>query len=221
MANLAIKGHPTRGEEVIKILEMLGGVNKHHRKGNIPSWCYYIGHLTYIYGNSDVLNEYLTFTLEEFIEKFPYKVGDKVKYINNIFDIKSSQWDSEKNTVIYYIDADWSAGYVVETDNLQPYKEETMDKVNKAVFDANAQCCDIMNHLIKEETIEQCKSVMTAKKLIDRIKDINIISHDIPIYVDMKEVKSIDLIGNEKYGAAILISTQEGIKIGQHESTKM
>lgn len=28
-----------------------------------------------------------------------------------------------------------------------------MDKVNKAVFDANAQCCDIMNHLIKEETM--------------------------------------------------------------------
>jgi glutaredoxin-related protein len=37
---------------------------------------------------------------------------------------------------------------------LQPYKKETMDKVNKAVFDANAQCCDIMNHLIKKETME-------------------------------------------------------------------
>ena len=32
-----------------------------------------------------------------------------------------------------------------------------MDKVNKAVFDANAQCCDIMNHLIKEETMEEIK----------------------------------------------------------------
>lgn len=62
---------------------------------------------------------------------------------------------------------------------------------------------------------------MTAKRLIDRIKDMNISTHDIPIYVDMKEVKSVDLIGNEKYGAAILISTQEGIKIGQHEPTKM
>lgn len=96
-----------------------------------------------------------------------------------------------------------------------------MDKVNKAVFNTNAQCCDSMNNLIKEGTIEQCKSVMTAKKLIDKIKDINITSHDIPIYVDMKEVKRIDLIGNEKYGAAILISTEEGIKIRKHESTKM
>lgn len=30
-----------------------------------------------------------------------------------------------------------------------------MDKVNKAVFDANAQCCDIINNLIKEETMEK------------------------------------------------------------------
>lgn len=33
--------------------------------------------------------------------------------------------------------------------------EESIDKVNKAVFDANAQCCDIMNNLIKEETMEE------------------------------------------------------------------
>jgi hypothetical protein len=38
---------------------------------------------------------------------------------------------------------------------LQPYKEETMDKINKAIFDTNAQCCDISNRLIKEETMEE------------------------------------------------------------------
>lgn len=32
--NLAIKGHPTRGKEVIEILEMLGGKNKFNFKGN-------------------------------------------------------------------------------------------------------------------------------------------------------------------------------------------
>ena len=30
-----------------------------------------------------------------------------------------------------------------------------MDKANKAVFDANAQCCDIMNDLIKRKTMEE------------------------------------------------------------------
>lgn len=34
-------------------------------------------------------------------------------------------------------------------------KEEAMDKVNKAIFDTNAQCCDISNRLIKEETMEE------------------------------------------------------------------
>ena len=39
--------------------------------------------------------------------------------------------------------------------NLQSYKEETMEEVNKAIFDTNAQCCDISNRLIKEETMEK------------------------------------------------------------------
>ena len=65
---------------------------------------------------------------------------------------------------------------------------------------------------------------MTAKGLIDKIKGINITSHDIPILVDMKEIKSVNLIGNDKFGAAILISTEESIKINtdgiQHRKTK-
>lgn len=47
---------------------------------------------------------------------------------------------------------------VVEANNI----EESIDKTNKIIFETNAQCCDIMNNLIKEETIEkesikQCK----------------------------------------------------------------
>ena len=33
MVQLAIKGHMTRGEEVIKILEMLGGTNENNCRG--------------------------------------------------------------------------------------------------------------------------------------------------------------------------------------------
>lgn len=36
MANLAIKGHATRGSEVIELLEMLGGINKYKHKGFMP-----------------------------------------------------------------------------------------------------------------------------------------------------------------------------------------
>lgn len=31
---LVIKGHPTKGNKVIEILEMLGGINVHHHSGN-------------------------------------------------------------------------------------------------------------------------------------------------------------------------------------------
>ena len=128
MSNLAIKGHKHRGKEVIQILEMLGGKNVSQHKGNSDK--------LYIIQDGEIHLNFTTFsycfkvfTIEEFFEKFPYKVGDKVKYINNVFFIKSLQWDSDKNTIIYYIDADWSAGYVVEADELQPHKEqETMEE---------------------------------------------------------------------------------------------
>ena len=77
MANLAIKGHPTRGKEVIEILEMLGGKQFESYNGNEVNWCYTIidGSIDWDYPS----DKYKVFSLEEFLEKFPYKVGDKVK----------------------------------------------------------------------------------------------------------------------------------------------
>ena len=81
--NLAIKGHSTRGNEVIKLLEMIGGNNIYNFSGD-DSYAYYviegcqnaIRAGEYIFGDED---KYF-FTLEEFLEKFPFKVGDKVVY---------------------------------------------------------------------------------------------------------------------------------------------
>lgn len=61
------------------------------------------------------------------------------------------EWEDTNNRVI---DKLQGMGWY-NTSELQPYKEEAMDKVNKAIFDTNAQCCDIMNHLIKKETMEE------------------------------------------------------------------
>lgn len=36
--------------------------------------------------------------------------------------------------------------------------KENIGKTNKIIFETNAQCCDIMNNLIKEETIENLKN---------------------------------------------------------------
>ena len=42
MSKIAIKGHPTRGKEVIELLEMLGGVDWHGFAGNRLDSAYYI-----------------------------------------------------------------------------------------------------------------------------------------------------------------------------------
>ena len=81
---LAIKGHPTRGKEVIELLEMMGGNNKWIYKGS-DGFVYFIEendkYITYC-GKECIKNtgEYIIYELEEFLEKYPYKVGDKVVY---------------------------------------------------------------------------------------------------------------------------------------------
>ena len=77
---LAIKGHPTRGHEVIKLLEMLGGKNTYGYTGDMESLYFSIYNDAIIYGSDrSFLNDiYVFFTLEEFLEKYPFKVNDKV-----------------------------------------------------------------------------------------------------------------------------------------------
>ena len=80
---LAIKGHSTRGKEVIELLEMMGGKNIYNFSG-FDDYAYYviagcqnkIKAGEYIFGDEDMH----LFTLEEFLEKYPFKVGDKVVY---------------------------------------------------------------------------------------------------------------------------------------------
>ena len=161
MANLAIKGHATRGKEVIEILEILGGKNKYSHFGESESYFFFIQDGIIDCDEVRYADGYLIFTIEEFLEKFPYKVGDKVKtslhLANYIGTVKRMRWEQNKNVIIY--DVEWSdankSTLTYYAQGLQLYKEETMDKANKAVFDANAQCCDMMNDLIKEETMEE------------------------------------------------------------------
>ena len=74
---IAIQGHPTRGEEVIKILESLGGLNSISLSGTNSNRYYFI------YDNNVIMNvfynaNYKIYTLEEFEKEFPFKIGDKV-----------------------------------------------------------------------------------------------------------------------------------------------
>jgi hypothetical protein len=97
---LAIKGHFTRGKEVIELLEMLGGVNgKINKKTgetyniyngryfideicNVREVAYYIDFESQIrcIDIKDITTNFIVYSLEMFFETFPFKVGDKVVY---------------------------------------------------------------------------------------------------------------------------------------------
>ena len=74
---LAIKGHPTRGKEVIELLEMLGGKNPYNYRGNYEKY-YLVSQDNSIYLLDYLPKDVVAYTLEEFEELYPYKVGDKV-----------------------------------------------------------------------------------------------------------------------------------------------
>ena len=91
-----------------------------------------------------LMNE--VFILEEFLVKYPYKVGDKVfyKYDNKTYFIRKMFWENGK--VLYELsDEVYSDSlpdtliFDVDVVKLQPFKEETMEETmeesaNKDIF---------------------------------------------------------------------------------------
>lgn len=140
MAQLAIKGHAKRGKEVIEILEMLGGKIRYDRlAGNgLFSW-YYINGNGYIdYKHYSLFDATTVFTIEEFLEKFPYKVGDKVQSkgatsCGTVYVIEHMKWAN--NHIEYEIrplyDYYHTGLGTLCVEDLQPYKEETMEPIIK------------------------------------------------------------------------------------------
>ena len=134
---LGITGHQTRGDEVIKILEMLGGKNCCYRlTGYNDKYFYYISYEYKYISNSyigpDEIKGYEIFSLEDFLEKFPYKVGDKVNvWVSydhfggrrsdlEVAEIKSMRWNSGRCEIAYRL----------KDINGEFYKEDIKGKVN-------------------------------------------------------------------------------------------
>jgi hypothetical protein len=116
---LAIKGHPTRGKEVIELLRMMGGAPQ-AASGLRESYCYYISeyastkykYISWDYIGPEEIDKYEIFTLEEFLERFPYKVGDE--FCNPYDKIIEMFWD-EEDEIVYY-KTEYSRDYVTTTD---------------------------------------------------------------------------------------------------------
>ena len=128
MEQLGIKGHATRGKEVIEILEMLGGKISQecgYEDGFDSHYVYFIdtNENYYIDGLLLIGDERITklsiFTLEEFLEKYPYKIGDRVKIPNCDVACRVT------NMIWNGIEIEYETTNSEETvfaDELQPYK---------------------------------------------------------------------------------------------------
>lgn len=152
--NLALKGHKTRGADVIKLLEMLGGNNRYHINTTECNLLYTIREgdnvIIGTYPNSSISQIY---TLEQFLEKFPYKIGDKVitPTSHNIHTIESIRWKDDK---IYYntIGEGFNTSYTAK--DLKFYKEKTSEVTeefyNKYCANCGSQRCTCSGEWLKE-----------------------------------------------------------------------
>lgn len=123
MNKIAIQGHPTRGKEVIQILESLGGVNGCQLEGNSENSYYFISCNNNIIDCCDKCYvRYKKYTLEEFEKDFPFKIGDKVKHITSIGIIK--EYCYINNEPAYKVES-MELGIIVTiaAKILEPYKE--------------------------------------------------------------------------------------------------
>ena len=141
MANLAIKGHKTRGSEVIERLEMFGGKNIHRIDAIRNYYVYFViddknKTISSLKLNQVLPEQFIIYSLEEFEEKFPYKVGDKVYYdvcgIQRITTIVKMEYNEDFND----IDCTMENGDIISqlSESMQPYKEVlTMKKKSKLI----------------------------------------------------------------------------------------
>lgn len=108
MSTLAIQGEKIRGNEIIKILESLGGKNTHNYKGDCKEAYYYLNNKNIIcFGFINPLNEkeYIEYNLDTFNKKFPFKEGDavvfKVFHETHTDTIEKMYWDDIDDEIIY------------------------------------------------------------------------------------------------------------------------
>lgn len=170
MAKLAIKGHETRGSEVIEILRALGGLNAFNYAGMIKDEFYFIGKSGMICKGS-IQHNHIVFALEEFLEKFPYKVGDKVlAYCEGTFaqsTIQGIQWNYELNRVEYKICSSWC-----DTSLIQPYQEELITMEERKCAELRIDV-DQDDKLATEATIDGGKITPPKNYLIGKITKVD------------------------------------------------
>lgn len=147
---LAIRGHSTRGKEVIKLLEMMGGSNIHQYNGEANSYSYYISGNVILNDRLSIIedDDFEIFNLEEFLEKFPFKVHDLVNIpeYESTVGICGMRWDKTCRDVEYLVyrcdDEEWYTTKELLEYNDNP-NEIPKNKKEKKINQMSLANCDL------------------------------------------------------------------------------
>lgn len=144
MAHLAIQGHATRGNEVIELLKMLGGIDSGFFSGNEIDRFYYIEvdrGICFI----DSVVEHLDFqkmTLEQFLKRFPYKVGNRVKNVYGAYGkVYAMKWIDDE--IQYRLDFGHHISGWYGADKLMLTDEEKKTMKEKKINQMSLANCDL------------------------------------------------------------------------------
>lgn len=178
---LAILGHKTRGHEVIELLKIMGGKICAFDYDS-DGYAYYIDTSNMIICSNENtikqnLDKYQLFTLEEFWEKYPFKIGDKV--IDEADGcpgvVCEMKWDEGLSDMKYCvafgngIDFGWFANgsinffKIKKNENLE--ETQSNQDIDKVVVD-NLEKTPVKNHKMGP------KSKLPSKYYEDRLEEI-------------------------------------------------
>lgn len=207
---LAIKGHTTCGKEVIKILEMLGGYNKYNMEGNQEFG------FSYIINNNDDNNiecrcvssdEFKIFTLEEFLEKFPYQKRQRVIVFNGLDgaeggEIFKMRWDGKKIIYTIEINNDYYEYTAKELNRWNNYDEKQDSQCDNCSFFGSWKCIDYGDKCNIGKIIEKSEMNMNDNNvdltLKGEIYHGNRISYLIPDGYEFSKIENNEIIIQKK-----------------------
>lgn len=131
---LAIRGDYHNGNEVIKILEMLGGVNTNNYKGEQMRQFYFICPYTNaircVFEEAMLITDWETHNLKSFKKEYPYKTGDKLVINGKDCSIVETYWNGF--TICYKVDyglyfMEYTAERIQEFFVEKPIEQEVVD----------------------------------------------------------------------------------------------
>lgn len=172
---LAIKGHPTRGNEIIELLEMMGGKNTYGYNGRYfideilytREVAYYIDFESQIrcIDIKNITTYFIVYSIEMFLKEYPFKVGDKVFLYDNITEgcVTGMEWDENKGTIKYCVYTSGECWCDVE----ELLKWNTIDLDEKH---HEKQCDEIQTQIDMDNTMFMLGHTLVPNKMDDKLE---------------------------------------------------